>query len=700
MMLKLNAESLVFCNIVFLSPAAADFYVSPSGNDAGDGSIGQPFATLEKARDMLRASTPQGDVTVWIRGGTYVLDSTVVFTPADGGNQTRSVTYSAYPGETPVFTSARPLTGWTKSTQLPTYTPSSLQGKIWEASFPSEVEFELCTPKLYSQGRFIPRTRSDGIKLTGVGKSKTEFSFPDTTIREWDNLTDVDILFRRFPWSEGFVSLKTVNPETKTAVLITNHIEPIIPHYPSYAENIPEGLAKAGTWMYDSKIKKVYYRTADDQAPDPTTSISYFLELVRFQGDNNPDKHVTNLHLRGLTFTNNSSMRWYPNRKVIINSHEWETFDMANAAVRLIGAEECSIENCTFIRLGSSGVRLDAHAVRNRIHHSLIDSVGGIGVSLVGRMPGNGHGNDLNEVSYNEIKHVGLIWRFSPGIFLYQASYTNILSNHVHHVPYSGIVLFGNRPTAKAGPEARINEITMQDNRIAHNEVHHMMEQMLDGNGIYLSATGPRNVVEYNRIHDGNRANAGIRTDDYQYGSKVDNNWVYRIPHGEGIIHKETNSYTNNVLVDCYGKGSISTRSPRPIVGTTVRRTIMYQSQSKVLFPGWAAPFWGEHNNSKVEEMDTDSNLFWCVSNPDIGHKVLAKLKKIGKEMHSIVADPLFVDYSKDDFRLKSNSPARALGIASLDSVGLLGEAGIPSTPKPHSRAAAAELERFTIETP
>ena len=32
----------------------AVFYVAPDGSDSGDGSIGSPFATLEKARDEVR----------------------------------------------------------------------------------------------------------------------------------------------------------------------------------------------------------------------------------------------------------------------------------------------------------------------------------------------------------------------------------------------------------------------------------------------------------------------------------------------------------------------------------------------------------------------------------------------------------------------------------------------------------------------
>ena len=58
---------------------AAEFFVAPNGSDASVGSKEQPFATLEKARDTVRALNAAGKypaegVTVWLRGGVYLRD--------------------------------------------------------------------------------------------------------------------------------------------------------------------------------------------------------------------------------------------------------------------------------------------------------------------------------------------------------------------------------------------------------------------------------------------------------------------------------------------------------------------------------------------------------------------------------------------------------------------------------------------------
>src|ERR1017187_3332721 len=74
---------------------AADFHVSPQGSDANDGSPAKPFATLERARDAMRATKKSDGDTVWIHGGNFALLKTLELTAADSG-----VVYRSVAGET------------------------------------------------------------------------------------------------------------------------------------------------------------------------------------------------------------------------------------------------------------------------------------------------------------------------------------------------------------------------------------------------------------------------------------------------------------------------------------------------------------------------------------------------------------------------------------------------------------------------
>ena len=75
----------------------ADLYVAPDGSDENDGTLDNPLATIEKARDLVRAMdrTGRNGITVALKAGEYRVSS-LVFTREDGGTKDCPVTYCAY----------------------------------------------------------------------------------------------------------------------------------------------------------------------------------------------------------------------------------------------------------------------------------------------------------------------------------------------------------------------------------------------------------------------------------------------------------------------------------------------------------------------------------------------------------------------------------------------------------------------------
>ena len=102
----------------------ATYYVAPSGDDTGSGTITSPFKTLQHARDVVRTATATmtGDIYVYLRGGSYPVSGTIDFGPGDSGTNGHRVVYAAYPNETPVLEGGVPVTGWTQ-----------YSGNIWKA---------------------------------------------------------------------------------------------------------------------------------------------------------------------------------------------------------------------------------------------------------------------------------------------------------------------------------------------------------------------------------------------------------------------------------------------------------------------------------------------------------------------------------------------------------------------------------------
>ena len=101
----------------------ATFYVSTEGNDTWSGSLAAanaektdgPFATLENARDALRAIDRKGHAGaaggIGPRGKVF-LAKTFVLGPKDAGTRQAPVVFAAYPGEKPILSGGRRVGGW------------------------------------------------------------------------------------------------------------------------------------------------------------------------------------------------------------------------------------------------------------------------------------------------------------------------------------------------------------------------------------------------------------------------------------------------------------------------------------------------------------------------------------------------------------------------------------------------------------
>ena len=105
------------------------------------GSIVNPFRSIDGAQAAIRAklaARPQArDIVVNIRGASYEIDTPIVFTGLDSGRNGRTVTWRAAPGETPIFTGSRQVTGWSQVTDPNLVGLSLLGNKLWKADVSS-----------------------------------------------------------------------------------------------------------------------------------------------------------------------------------------------------------------------------------------------------------------------------------------------------------------------------------------------------------------------------------------------------------------------------------------------------------------------------------------------------------------------------------------------------------------------------------
>ncbi len=184
----MNFRSMVFILFVCIfaasslraAPASAatqaTYYVSTNGSDLNPGTKAQPFATIAKARDVIRTINGDmtGDIIVYIRGGTYVLDHTIDLNQADSGTNGYPIIYRNYPGEKPVISGGIPLTGWTLHDAAKT---------IYKAAVPQSFD----TRQLYVNDLRAVRARgnSNPAGWSGISSemySSTEYASNENTV--------------------------------------------------------------------------------------------------------------------------------------------------------------------------------------------------------------------------------------------------------------------------------------------------------------------------------------------------------------------------------------------------------------------------------------------------------------------------------------------------------------------------------------
>ncbi|MGJ8656008.1 MAG: right-handed parallel beta-helix repeat-containing protein [Akkermansiaceae bacterium] len=704
--------ALVLGNLSIVTAAdKADFFVAPNGSDAWSGTVDSPddqkadgpFATLERARDAVRElrKINAGNITVLVRGGTYTLDKTVVFGLEDSGLENAFTTYKAYPGEKPVFSSGREITGLKKLTSKPAGLSSKAEGKVWVA----DVKGSFRT--LYDEQGMLPRARSEGFfPLEGSGRDR--LLFPEGKLKNWSNVSDVEIVVRpHHAWIVNILPVVSVDEEkgiARTSIESTYVMNPL--HFlkttPScWVENVLEELDEPGEWVLNTKEGKLYIWPRDNAFESPIVA-PQLLELIKVEGkvdiQGPKDIPVQNLHFEGLTFKHGE--RYTLTKEDAGLQHDWDMLDKDNALVRFCGTENCSVKKCHFLHSGSGAIRVDLHGIGNTISGNHIEHMGGGGILLCGYGPGTKDVNRKNIVSNNHIHHVGEIYWHSPGLMLWQSGENHVINNLIHHTNYTSLIVSGcmteffRKKGRELGRTIRRDEIgelpkklTIEavrpflhshDNVIEYNEIHNAMQKLGDGNAIYIRGAGAGNVIRRNYIHHlvtPMIMQCAVRTDGGQMDTLFSENVIYKCT-SQGIMMKLNTRVENNFVVDVImpPRGYYLSVREGPLTGATIKRNIFYSSDKVEEF---ISELKAKNKNASEDrrgrkvaramDADTDYNIYFAAGDLASGKEMLEKQRGDGVDKNSQAVDPMFVDPENGDFRFKPDSPALKMGIVPID---------------------------------
>jgi hypothetical protein len=669
--------------VIYVSPLGNDSFTGSMPETAKDGSDG-PLATLEQAQRIVRSfrrSAELRTVRVILREGVYQLDRTLAFSDDDFGSPElfdwhtsteplHPVVYEAYPGEQPVISGGRTITGFVET---------EVHGqRAWVVDVPGVANCSWSFTELWvdgdrrfrpilpKEGEFLIETPYDasfeGTWSDTVGKGTNRFGYAEGDINpEWTNLQDVEIVILSL-WRSLRAKLDRVDAGERVAYLDRNSRMRLTYDFgktgAAYSvENVFEALDTPGEWYLDKAEGKLFYLPMPGELIDTAEVVApYLCTLLEITGgrlEKVPGQKILNTHpfliFRGLAL---SHTEWpEPQSLATIG----QSADMIPGAVSLTDAHHVAFEECSFTHVGTYGIAFEEKCWDNRVIRCTIDDMGAGGVKIW-------HGCGRNTVADCDIGNGGHLFPPAAGVLIGDAPSNIVVHNDIHDLFYTGVSvgwLWGYDENQSGG------------NVIEWNHIHHLGKGKLsDMGGIYTLGMQAGTRLRYNLIHDvWSRTYGGwaIYPDEGSSHLLIENNICYDTKCAPFHQHFGLeNIVQNNIFA--FGKEAQIERGRREShVSFTFERNIIAFSEGVLLRASSRAKPWSP------EDVVFQNNCYFDTGGRPIEAEGMSfeEWQKTGQDTHSIVADPMFADLDARDFTLASNSPAISLGFVPFDLSGV-----------------------------
>ena len=637
------------------------YFVAPSGSDANPGTLEQPFASIPRAQRAVREKT--GNVI--LRGGTYYLTETLVFTAADGGTEGAPIRYEAYQNEKPV------ISGGIK-----------LEGLRWEpftnGIFKAEVPADLRTEEVFINGErqilarypnYDPNAQYfDGYAADAISTNRSA-RWSDPAGGYFHAMHPA--LWGDFTWR---ITGKDAKGEVTKEGGWQNNRGGAVHRSIRFVENIFEELDAPGEWFLDGRTHVLYFwPPIGVDLNHATVEATRLRCLVEFRGsESDPVRSIT---LRGLVFRH--AARTVMETKEPLMRSDWAIY--RGGAILFVGAEDCGVEDCFLDQVGGNAIFVNDYNRRITVRGCHIAKAGGNGVCFVGNP--QAARNPL--FNYSQVNRLEELDR-TPGPKGKQFPADCLVEDCL-------IYLTGRVEKQTAGVQIQLAQgITLR-----HCSIYDMPRAGINiGDGCWGG-----HVIEFCDVFDtvketGDHGSFNSWGRDRYWRPSVAevNAWVkqepelprldavkpvilrnnrWRCDHGWDIDLDDGSSFyviTNNLCLrggiknrEGYGRvveNNIMVGSGlHPHVwyaasGDVFRRNIVWKGYQPALMP---APPWGQELDYNLMHLEGGTNT------------PAAQLQKqSGRDERSVVGDAQFLDPARGDYRVKESSPARALGFVNF----------------------------------
>ena len=458
-------------------------------------------------------------------------------------------------------------------------------------------------------------------------------------------------------------------------------------------ENCRAALDAPGEWYLDRRRSELLYVPREGERVETTEAVAAAVPRLLLVED------ADRVGFSGITFAHDAFLL----PKDGLFEHQSAYF--CEAAIETVRSSRVAFRNCRVEHTAGYGLWFNDCTRDSEVRHCWLEDLGAGGVRLGARtwmhwMGGTDtdpdHVVERVTVDDNVICRGGRSWPAGTGVIATYVRDAKITHNEICDFRYSGVC---------CGWCWSYSEMPNRNNEIAFNHIHHLGKGVLsDMAFIYTLGPQPGSVIRGNHGHDircyGYTGSGGCGL--YPDMSSSDILWTSNLIHHThtsalSMHFGRNNRFLNNIFAyNAMSNSAIAARwRVQDHVALVASNNVFVWRSNQLAFQGSMGP-----KSTTVKDLVFGNNLWWSpdgVKPSDFDYSDFAgwQAQAPGFDAGSRIADPLFADPEKGDFRLKPNSPAFELGFHEWD----YSEAGVRKG-DPAWRAAAEALVPEPCEQP
>lgn len=545
-------------------------YVSPNGNDSADGSRNAPLKSLQHAAALAREKAGTEPVTIYLAGGTHHLKAPLMLGPEDGGSAEAPVRWENKKGESPIISGGVSINDWKLEAD-----------GSWSAQLPED--FQGPFRSLYVNGKRARRARhpdSGYLRIKKAGEdNRTHFFFQKDDLPRLESTRGLELILLH-DWSITRTPVGSIDWESRRLDAVDSigsrlnfftltHWEKQ-PRY--FLENAREFCDQPGEWYADFDSRTLYYQALPGEKLLETQAVIPISEkLIVLEGSK--EKPIEHISFSGITFEHSGwtlpEKGYFGIQACMFSDRSKSSGAWAKvpAAIELDRANSCNFESCILRHTGGSGLWIRENCSNCAITDCYFYDISGNGIAI-------GEGQDRlvdgqawwkaapeevsagNKVSHSLIERCGQQFYGAVGLWCGLVAHTVIEYNEIRDLPYTGVSV-GWMWTPEPTP--------CMANTIHANHIHHILNILSDGGGIYSLGLQPLSKITHNLIHDvevnaGRAESNGMFLDEGTKELVISDNIIYEIAKSPLRFHKAVapTLVSNNVLACKDGRPPIA----------------------------------------------------------------------------------------------------------------------------------------------